>query len=118
MLQAEPDAGQAPEAVNGEANTKPSDGDTPVEQSVAIQDMPQPNPNMMNSGAGGIPGMNWNGNGNFNGMNPFMANAMFNFPNQMGMYFHHCPIQTTAILTFSRHAHVDGPNGRKSGDVR
>lgn len=26
----------------------------------------------------------WNGNNNFNGMNPYMANPMFNFANGMG----------------------------------
>lgn len=44
---------------------------------------------MMNMGHGGFPGMGWNGNGNFNGMNPFMANAMFNFPNTMGTFSDH-----------------------------
>lgn len=41
---------------------------------------------MMNTGPAGFPGMGgWNGNTNFNGMNPYMANPMFNFPNGMGM---------------------------------
>lgn len=89
MVQTGPDADQASEAVNGEANAKSTGGDAPVdEQSAAIQELPQPGPNMMNTGARSFPGMNWNGNGNFNGMNPFMANAMFNFPNQMGMCHH------------------------------
>lgn len=41
---------------------------------------------MANAGPGGFAGMGgWNGNSNFNGMNPYMANPMFNFPNGMGM---------------------------------
>lgn len=42
----------------------------------------------MNAGPAGFPGMGgWNGNTNFNGMNPYMANPMFNFPNGMGMLY-------------------------------
>lgn len=40
---------------------------------------------MVNMGPGSLPGMNWNGNANLKGMNPFMANPMFTFPNPMGM---------------------------------
>lgn len=54
----------------------------------------------MNMGAGGFPGMNWNSNCNFNAMTPFMANAMFNFPNQMGMCCYHC-LYTATILTLT-----------------
>ncbi|KAJ5160915.1 uncharacterized protein N7482_007919 [Penicillium canariense] len=45
----------------------------------------QPGSNMINMGPGGFPGTGWNGNNNFNAMNPFMGNSMFNFPNAMGM---------------------------------
>lgn len=43
---------------------------------------------MAGIGQGGFQGMTWNGSGNFGGMNgmaPFMANPMYNFPNPMGM---------------------------------
>lgn len=104
MVQAGPEADhaadQAPEAAEGEANAKVTNGDEPAyEQSAAPQDMVQPGPNMMNAGFGGFPGMNWNANGNFNGVNPFMANAMFNFPNPMGTCSQHCA-STASILTF------------------
>lgn len=41
---------------------------------------------MTDASPGGFPGMGgWNGNNNFNAMNPFMANPMFNFPQGMSM---------------------------------
>lgn len=87
MMQTRPNAEHAAEAAQSESNAKPNQ-DTPVDgQPDAIQTPAQPDPNMMNMDAGGFSGMNWNCNGNSNGMNPFMANAMFSFPNQMGMFF-------------------------------
>ncbi|KAJ5884408.1 hypothetical protein N7504_011980 [Penicillium tannophilum] len=66
-----------------DADAPPTDGDIPISDEVT-QEMPQAEPTAMNMN-GGFSGMGWNGNGNFNGMNPFMGNPMFNFPNQMSM---------------------------------
>lgn len=68
-----------------DADAPPTDGDIPISDEVT-QEMPQAEPTAMNMN-GGFSGMGWNGNGNFNGMNPFMGNPMFNFPNQMSMLF-------------------------------
>lgn len=86
-VQAELVGDKAPEAPSAEADTKPTDGDASVDdQSATTQDPSQQNgPSMMNMGPGSFPGMNWNGNANLKGMNPFMANPMFTFPNPMGM---------------------------------
>lgn len=65
-----------------DADAPPPDGDVPISDDLT-QDMPQAETPAMNMN-GGFSGMGWNGNGNFNGMNPFMGNPMFNFPNPMG----------------------------------
>ena len=64
--------------------------------------------------------MGWNGNANFGAMNPYMTNGMFNFPNAMGMFLLDTPVRSANPLTLScsRNADGDGPDGRKSGDVR
>lgn len=61
----------------------------------------QGEPGTMNANAGGFPGMAWNGNGNFNGMNPYMANSMFNFSNPMGTtrFFQQTAPQTPLTLS-------------------
>lgn len=86
-MQPEPVGDLAPVAESAEAGAKPIDGEGSVdEQPANAQDLSQQlASNMVDTGPGGFPGMDWNGNGSFNGMNPFMANAMLNFPNQMGM---------------------------------
>lgn len=66
-----------------DADVAPTDSDVPVSDELT-QETPQAEPTTMNMN-GGFSGMGWNGNGNFNGMNPFMSNPMFNFPNAMGM---------------------------------
>ncbi|KAJ5935076.1 hypothetical protein N7466_004623 [Penicillium verhagenii] len=67
-----------------EPNAQPSDGEPPIPEELTQEMAQEAEPIAMNM-AGGFAGMGWNGNGNFNGMNPFMANPMFNFPNPMGM---------------------------------
>ncbi|KAJ6090325.1 hypothetical protein N7486_009140 [Penicillium sp. IBT 16267x] len=66
-----------------DANAPPTDGDVSIADELT-QETSQAELTAMNMN-GGFSGMGWNGNGNFNGMNPFMANPMFNFPNPMGM---------------------------------
>ncbi|KAJ5108152.1 hypothetical protein N7456_004827 [Penicillium angulare] len=81
---------QAPEpATSADTNAPPIDGvgaapDTSTE-SVTHETPQQGEPNGMGMNAGGFPNMGWNGNGMFNGMNPFMGNSMFNFQNPTGM---------------------------------
>ncbi|KAJ5777611.1 hypothetical protein N7520_000857 [Penicillium odoratum] len=68
---------------NPGANAPQTDGDRAISDELAQETSQEAAPSAMNMG-GGFPGMGWNGNGNFNGMNPFMANPMF-FSNPMGM---------------------------------
>ncbi|KAF3386329.1 hypothetical protein F1880_001669 [Penicillium rolfsii] len=89
--QTEPDDDQAPDAGTAPApdtDAQPTtNGDKPAgDESAPKGPSEQPDANMMNAGPGGFPDMGgWNGNTNFGGMNPYMANPMFNFPNGMGM---------------------------------
>lgn len=73
------------------ADTQPKIGDdgSMAEEAGSIEPSQMTNDNPMNTGSGGFPGVaGWNGSNAFNGMNPMMANPMFNFPNGMGTYTH------------------------------
>lgn len=101
-VQAELVGDKGPEVPSAEADTKLTDGDASVdEQSATAQDPSQQNlSSMMNMGPGSFPGMNWNGNANLKGMNPFMANPMFAFPNPMGMWSRSHVFRSRHPLTF------------------
>ncbi|KAJ5280713.1 hypothetical protein N7478_006085 [Penicillium angulare] len=76
-------------ATSADTNAHPIDGDGAAPDTStepAAQETPQQGePNGMSMNAGGFSNMGWNGNGMFNGMNPFMGNSMFNFQNPTGM---------------------------------
>ncbi|KAJ6155193.1 hypothetical protein N7470_005759 [Penicillium chermesinum] len=89
---------QQPDDAPTDATNPPSPADAQVDPAVkngiAAQDaplLPGQISNLAGGGQGGFSGIPWNSNGNFgamnrmNGMNPFMASSMYNFPNQMGM---------------------------------
>lgn len=122
IVQPESTVDQVAETVDADNVPKFAGGDVSVnEQSATAPTQSQQSgldPTRMDAGA--FPGMSWNGPGNPNAMNPFMANAMFNFTNPMGKSSQ-SELRTLSSFTnvsHSRHAYDDGPNGRKSGDVR
>lgn len=70
-----------------------------ADDSVSKEQSQQPDADVTNTGSGGPAGMTgWTGNNSFNGMNPFMANPMFNFPQGMGMLTSSLSILFFALL--------------------
>ncbi|KAJ5179942.1 hypothetical protein N7492_003152 [Penicillium capsulatum] len=85
ISESDPIGDQANETAKALEEVAPPADNVPVESEPLPQDGPTADPSMNSMGPGGFLGMGWNGNANFNMMNPFMGNPMFNFPNPMGM---------------------------------
>lgn len=88
---------QTAKSANDIETAAPPTDDAPTEGESVPQDEFNANPNTTSIGPGGFPAMGWNSNTNFNGMNPYMGNSMFNFPNPMGMFS--CPMYDSGQTT-------------------